>query len=178
MSKKKRTSRIVIGGSEALHAFTNRDGVVLHISREEVESGAFGSALERLMALSDSREEILRNRESLDFCVSGYESDSRELAEIPEVRAYFAMLVQQWPHWLWFLPRKIGAISLLLSLLCDVRIHRAAGSFGVEFTNLPQLSAVMADLLERGIALFQAFDISEEDAEASANSAVQELEGF
>ena len=54
----------------------------------------------------------MRYRESLVFIVCGYDEDPRELAEIPQVRAFFARLVQEWPHWLWFLARGVGVVGL------------------------------------------------------------------
>ena len=107
--------------------------------------------------------------------VLGYDSDHRELAEISEVRAFFARLAQEWPHWMWFLHRRVGAIHLLMALLCKVKIHRRGGSTGTEFLDRYELAAQMADLFQRGNAMFDAFGISEGEAEESCNSACAEL---
>lgn len=151
--------------------------LVLDLTRREIESGNVASALERLMVMADTREAALRYRESLLIQVTGYEADRRELPEIPEVRAFFARLTREFPHWLWFLHRRVGAIPLLLALLCKVKIHRAAGSYGTEFLDLNELQRCLLDLFARGNALFEVFDIPDEDAEASANSAVADLTG-
>ena len=107
--------------------------------------------------------------------VLGYDSDHRELAEIPEVRAFFARLAKEWPHWMWFLHRRVGAIHLLMALLCKVKIHRRGASTGTEFLDRYELAAQMADLFQRGNAMFDAFGISEGEAEESCNSACAEL---
>jgi hypothetical protein len=151
--------------------------VVLDISRREVDSGKIASALERLHVLTDSVENVRRHREALVFQIGGYDNDPRELPEIPEVRAFFHRLVEEWPHWLWFLHRGVGAIGLLLALLCDVRVVRGAGSYGTEFLNQAQLAAAVADLLDRGNALFATYGITAEEAAESADSAVAELLG-
>jgi len=146
--------------------------LILQISRNEIEALNYTSSLERLMVMADSRENTIRYRESLLIQIAGYDSDPRELAEIPEVRRFFARLVNEWPHWLWFLSREQGTISLFLSLICKIKIHRAQGTYGLEFVQPAELSARIDELLTRGIALFEAFNISPEDAEMSAKSAL------
>ena len=53
--------------------------LVLEISRREIESCNYTSALERLMVMADSRESTMRYRESLILQVTRYDSDAREL---------------------------------------------------------------------------------------------------
>ena len=77
------------------------------------------------MVMAETRESTLRYRESLLLMITGYDNDRRELPEIPQVRRFMSRLTDEWPHWLWFLSREQGAISLLMSLLCTVKIHRA-----------------------------------------------------
>lgn len=152
--------------------------LVLEISRREIESCNVPSSLERLLVMSDSRETTLRYRESLVFQVTGYDNDRRELPEIPEVRTFFAKLTVEWPHWFWFLHRDVGAIPLLLSLLCNVKIHRGSNnSFGTEFVDPQELKDRLDDMLSRGKALFAAFAIDEEEASSSIVSAWEEIYG-
>lgn len=150
--------------------------LVLDITRHEVESGNIASALERLHVLTDSAENVRRYRESLVFQIGGYDDDPRELLEIMEVRAFFRRVTAEWPHWLWFLHRGVGAIGLLMALLCTIRVVRSSkGSFGTEFESIPELQGILVDLLERGNALFATYDISESEAADSVTSAVDEL---
>lgn len=146
--------------------------VVLEISAPEIAAQNIASALERLHALSDTAQAALQFREKLFISVQGFDHDPRELVEIPEVRAFFARLADAWPHWLWFLSREGGDISLLLALLCPVKVHRQAGRFGVEFEDQAALAAHINSLLSRGIALFEAFDIPPSQAQASAETAL------
>lgn len=150
--------------------------VVLPISRAEIEAGNIASALERLHSLAESREAVYRYRESLVFMVEGYDADRRELPEIPQVRAYFARLTAQWPHWLWFLCRGMGSIGLLLSLLCKVKVRRnKGGDFGTEFFSAEEVHRRLIDMLMRGNAMFDAFGITQEESKASLDSALAEL---
>lgn len=171
------TATIIRTDADGLADNTGSALLVLDLSRREIESGNVASALERLMVMADTRESALRYRESLLFQVSGYETDRRELPEIPEVRTFFDALSREWPHWLWFLHRGVGAIPLLLALLCRVKVRRAIGSYSTEFIDPEELKRRLMDLFGRGNALFDAFDISDRDAESSANSAIAELIG-
>ena len=173
----KLSASLIRTDADGLAANTEAAVLVLDITRREIESGSVASALERLLVMVDNREAVYRYREALLIQVTGYEADRRELPEIPEVRAFFARLTREWPHWLWFLHRQVGAIPLLLALLCRVKIHRAAGAYGTEFVDPDELQRRLMDLFGRGNALFEAFDIPDEDAEASANSAIADILG-
>lgn len=149
--------------------------VVLDISRREVESGNIASALERLLVMGDTREAVYRYRDSLLIQVRGYDNDPRELPEIPEVRAFFARLAQEWPDWLWFLHRRVGAIQLLVSLLCKVRIHKVPGAYTTEFLDPDEMQRTILDLFSRGNALFEAYGVTDDEADSSASSAMTDL---
>ena len=56
-----------------------------------------------------------------------------------------------------------------------MKIHRSPGHYGTEFVDLAEVGAVMGDLFERGNAMFHAYGITAEQADASAESAVAEL---
>jgi hypothetical protein len=169
--------KVIKTNADGLAANTEPAILLLEISRHEIETGNYTSSLERLMVIADNRESALCYRESLLLLITGYDDDQRELPEIPEVRQFFTRLTNEWPHWLWFLSREQGTISLLMSLLCKIKIHRANGRFGIEFINKAELDQRLDDLLERGTELFKAFDISPVDAETSANTAINALIG-
>ena len=155
--------------------------IVLDISRHEIETENFTSALERLHVLTDSQQNVYRYKESMVFQVRGYDEDPRELPEIPQVRRYFALLTKQWPHWFWFLLRGNGCVVMLLALLCvallcEVKIHRNnTGQLATEFLNKENINNVVSDLMLRGNALFTMYDIDASVVETSANSAINEL---
>lgn len=169
--------RLTFTDAEGLAHNTDEALIVLDITRHEIESGNIASMLERLHVLTDSAENVRRYREALVFQIAGYDSDPRELPEIPEVRAFLRHLAAEWPHWIWFLHRSIGALGLLFALLCDVRVLRQSESYGTEFVDDAQLVEAVTDLLDRGNALFTAYGISEGEAADSAESAVDELLG-
>ena len=152
--------------------------LVLQIPREQIEQQNISTTLEKLLVLSDNRQQALLRKESLMISVSGYDSDRREIFEIPAVRAFFKRLTAEWPYWLWFLSRKTGTVALFMTLLCQVKIHRSRrGSFGTEFLEPEELAATMMDLFHRANPLFDALQIPEELLEASSLSLTKELTG-
>lgn len=153
-----------------------RSLLLVNIKRADIEKGNTSSVLERLHIMTDTAEAVMEYRESMTFQIDGYNFDSRELPEIPEVRAFMAKLVSEWPHWMWFLCRGTGSIALLFSLICEVRlIHGRPGQFGTEFLDIEEVQDRFKDMLDRGCALYEAFDISEEDINQSTMSAVREI---
>ncbi len=94
---------------------------------------------------------------------------------MPEVRTFFGKLIQQWPHWLWFLLRNVGALPLLMGVICQVKINRREDLVGMECLDRHELARKMLDLFERGNAMFHAFGITQFQSEASATSECAEL---
>jgi len=161
----------------AEHPAEGPELIALRIDRSEIEARNLAHALDVLHVLIENVENVRRYRESLVFFVEGYDEDPRSLPEIPEVRAYFRALVREWPHWLWFQARGMGAIALLFSLICRVRVIRAddGESFGTEFLDRKEVAAMAMDLFTRGNALFDLYGLSEEEAKFSAESFARDL---
>ena len=151
--------------------------IVFEVSKREIDTQNIASSLERLLVMTDSRTNVLRYRESVVFLVSGYDEDSRELVEISEVRSFFLKLTSEWPHWFWFLARGFGSISLLMALLCSVRIQREGKMVGTEFLDGKETSRVAQDLFARGNRLFAAYDIDPQLVKFSTESALRDFAG-
>jgi hypothetical protein len=163
--------------ADGLAANTQKyDMVILDIDRHyEVEPCDISSSLERLLALIDTQETTMLYHQSLIFQVSGYSEDPRELYEIPEVRRFFKLLADQFPHWFWFLKRDYGQIVLLIDMLCKVQITRTRDIVCTEVVDDNELEQVIDDLLNRGNSLFNAYQISEELRRESYQSAMAEI---
>jgi len=150
--------------------------LVVRISHNDILKQNLSNTLEKLYVLTDGRENVLKYKESITFSVGGYDFDRRELVEIPEVREFFKKLVQEWPHWTWFLARGLGALPLLFSLLCKVTVLKGENEqYGTRFENENELRDMFLDLTRRNIALYSAFNISEEEQFKSHQSAIMEL---
>lgn len=149
--------------------------LIVEIERNDIDICNLASTLEKLMALTDTRESVMQFQNSVMFQVTGYDADQRELPEIPEVRKFFVALAAEWPHFVWFLARETGAIPLMFSLLCQVLVVRSKkGQFGASFKDTEEVKRVFADLISRQQSLCTTFDIAEQ-VEDSIESALNEL---
>lgn len=152
--------------------------IILDISREEIEAKNTASVLERLEVLTSNAENLRRHRESLVFQVRGYDEDPRVIFEVPEIRDYFADLADAWPHWLWFLHRRVGMVVLFMSLLCRVEAFRDVdGSVETEFLDTGELKARLFDLFSKSHPLLETFQVAPGEVIASAQSAANEISG-
>ena len=84
------------------------------ISREEVEARDRTAPLATLKSLISSPEIAKSYMENVDVIFGGYDSDSRELFEIPEVRDYVYKLDDEFPYWLFFLSKYGSGLQCLL----------------------------------------------------------------
>ena len=80
------------------------DFVVLDFDRGDIEAGDTSDVMAVLKQLLE-RDTATKFCERVDLRCTGYDSDSRELWEIPEVRAFVQRLDQQFPYWCYFLSR-------------------------------------------------------------------------
>lgn len=158
------------------HKPKQREGLIIRIKKQDIDACNISSVLERLHGLTENKDKVVKYRHDVMFMVDGYDYDSRELPEVPEVRRFFALLVKEWPHWMWFLRRRTGSIALLMSLLCEVRvIHGRPGQFGTEFLDIEEVQERFKDMLDRGVVLFETYDINPRHVSDSALSAVREI---
>ena len=91
------------------------------IDKLDVESGDIRSSVEYIDALLRTRESIMACHGKVEFSISGYDEDSRELWEIPEVRYYLSLLNDARPYWFLFQSRKGGWLKALTLCLIDVK---------------------------------------------------------
>ncbi len=73
------------------------------ISREEIEAQLCEDLLRLINANADNAGTRAAIQGSVTFTVGGYDSDPRELFEIPEVKSYFRKLDKIAPHFLFFI---------------------------------------------------------------------------
>lgn len=128
MSESRRpTIRFVDADGFRRHAH-QADVAVLCLTRGEVEAGLVGSAVERLMELTDNPELVTRYEARLLLVIEGYEDDPRELWQVPEACRFIRQVTEQWPYWTWFAMPEGGVPSLVMCLLVDTApIRRSAG---------------------------------------------------
>lgn len=95
--------------------FAGFEPVIVTISRDEVNARNVSAPLSVLGRFMETPEIIREMCERVDVAFHGYDEDSRELFEIPEVRDFVYALDEKFPFWLFFLSKKymgLQAISL------------------------------------------------------------------
>lgn len=139
------------------------DPVVFVITRQQVEDEDFESSLEFLRSLVPTKhpEHAWAYKGLLSLVISGYNSDPRELFEIPEVCHYLRSLDAEWPFWLFFLNQADESIKVLAMCLAST-LEVTPGAAHIDPEGLTHF-------LERGFAavnyLFDSYGFPESENE-------------
>jgi len=125
------------------------DFIVLDFDRGDIESADTGGVMGILTQLLE-RDAAMKFCERVDVCCTGYDSDSRELWEIPEVRAFVQRLDRQFPYWCYFLARNGEGLLWLTYCLYPIartqdekkRLWFPAIAKYIEGQGIPQMTAL------------------------------------
>jgi hypothetical protein len=93
------------------------DVIFYQFSRSKVERGDFRHFLS--LYAPEKLPKGRRLREMMNafvFCVEGWDSDTREIHTIPEVRRFYAAFHDAWPYWLYFC--NLDADTLMAMTMC------------------------------------------------------------
>lgn len=93
--------------------------IFLVISREQILAMDLQEPLTVLRQLAGNPEKAVSACGRISLVIDGYNTDSRELFEIPEVRRYIQQLDAMWPYWFFFLSQVDDSIKVIESCLCD-----------------------------------------------------------
>jgi hypothetical protein len=93
--------------------FGEFEPVIVTISRDEVNAQDVSAAFAVLKSFTETPEMTRRMFERVDVAFHGYDDDSRELFEIPEVRDFVYALDEKFPFWLFFLNKKYTGLQAL-----------------------------------------------------------------
>jgi hypothetical protein len=107
---------------EALVKLMSRSNMtMLGIGREAIETKNTRAIASYFEALRSDKTRAKNSQGKVGFYVSGYDDDSRELYEIPEVVEYFKILEPQVKYWFYFLStdHSVDSLKVLLFCLCD-----------------------------------------------------------
>lgn len=138
--------------------------VVVEFARRHIESGDIAEMLEvlKLMAATRENAELFEGR--VTFYFSGWDDDPRELAEIPELRAWFNKLTGEWPYWLHFVEKEGDTLFLALRLLSAGQYVRGRelGMVGWEFADLREFESKVLTLFGYMNGLYDKLGLPEE----------------
>jgi hypothetical protein len=97
----------------------------LVFTRQEIENGKIGHAVDRLMNLSDTALSCAQNRSRMRIYIQGYEEDCADFSQFPNALHFFYDVTAQWPYWLHFLQPNADNLATLLRLTFKtVGVHR------------------------------------------------------
>ncbi len=96
------------------------DMLVIQASREYVEAGNIKPVMKILDSLIEPQN-IRKFADKLMFCIEGYDQDHRELAEIPQVRAWMKRLDSEWSYWFWFCSPYCLSMKFMAFVLSDIK---------------------------------------------------------
>ena len=146
--------------------------VVLLISRRAIETGDTDSILGRMKPLLATPEDTWRYRGQVTLVIDGYDNDSRELVDIPEVRMFLREFDRRWPYWSFFFNQVDDTIKLYLSCLCGA-FYPGGGAVEIDARKLQEV-------LMRGFAamnsLFETHEFPESELEAASRGVMEVLE--
>jgi hypothetical protein len=154
--------------------------VVVEFARRHIESGDIAEILSSVLApMAESRESAEFFEGRVTFYFSGWDDDPRELAEIPELRAWFNKLTGEWPYWLHFAEKQGNTLFLVLCLLCAGHYEqgREPGMVGWRFSDLRVFDAKVLTMLGYMNQLYDRLGLPEEMNERVSEEVGQLIEG-
>ncbi len=122
---------------------------IIHIRRRDIVAGDIRPVVRLLGELTATPNDWRRLRGQVLFAIDGWNTDPREIFEIPEVRAYWAKLDRAFPAWSYFVVPGALLRAFLFCLLQDVCI-RSTGRAG-HVAHVDADAAELAALLERTV---------------------------
>ena len=151
--------------------------LALEITRESVDRCDIQPMVEKLELLSDSPEMALHWEGKVAIFFAGWDSDPRETAEIPEIRAYFAALTEAWPYWLHYVEKTGDTFPHMLRLLCAGQIERLGeGQVGWRFEDLHAVTGLVMVLFEHMNELHERLGLPEALNERISQEVAQLIE--
>lgn len=163
VGKKTRRVDFIVGDSKTFHASVDdADFIVVEFGRKQVEAGLTGDAVDRLMLLSDSLEYVNKFKSEITFSFAGYDSDKREIYEIPECVNFLRKVTENWPYWLHFAETRANTVKMLVLMLSgSTVVERKDGMVG-STVNAEEFGNVLNRLFHGMNELHETYGISED----------------
>ena len=96
------------------------DHVVLVVSRNHVEAQDVSETLDMLRAFVERASNPWQVRGRLALAFHGYDSDPRELWQIPEVRVFMRLLDDTFPYWFYLMDLTTDGLKMVAFCLCRI----------------------------------------------------------
>ena len=123
------------------------DLVLIQIMRESVMDCDPSHMLELLKNITSTREQVMAFEGRVTFYFDGWDDDPREVAEIPEIRAYFAALTAKFPYWLHYAEKAGDTVMRVMQLLSKGHfVERQSGVVTWSFDDIEDMKRVLDHL--------------------------------
>ena len=110
--------------------------------KNQIEAGDIGIFLEFVESLGilepeqADADDVRKLQSKINFLIDGYNDDSRELYQIPEVRHFIQQIQAQWPYGLYFFGNEAGTLRLLIMGHVELKLERE-GQSGIVSIQVP-----------------------------------------
>jgi hypothetical protein len=137
------------GQSSGLKGMAQDEDVVhFVITRREVEGWQVQEVVLKLNELSATSKSTRRYQDALVVKFSGYDSDRRQLHQIPEVVRFFWAVFAQWPYFFHFLHKTADAFRPVMLLLVTQEVATENGMTLETAGDKERMTAVFNHLFE------------------------------
>ncbi len=160
--------------------------ICLQVQRFEIERGLFRPFQRILERLTASREAVLGARNKLEVLIDGYNEDSRELFQIPEVRRWVTSMVETSKYLAYFLylGSEAQAINLIIACICEAEVvgqeknPEQVGKVGLRLKAPERIGAFMNQQYAQLNELTERFGLSEETNHAISVEFADKIQRF
>lgn len=154
----------------------NAAAAVCLFTRDDVERGLIGQAVDRLMQMSDDDDLARRMEGSVFLMFEGYDSEPYELYQIDSCVRFFRAVTQEWPYWFHFLERERGSLGVAMRMLVDVT--HVPDEDGVTRAAIvaERLDAVLLQMFEAMNGLQERLDLDEAHTMQATETVLKALE--
>lgn len=139
------------------------DQIILFFDRPMVESGNVDNVIVGLRNLIANKESIEKYAGKVTFTFDGWDSDPREMYDIPEAKNWFRKLTDRFPYWLVFLDRANYCLPVAITILLDTqeKIQVEDGLINLSYDS-KTMTSLLGDLFASMNELCEEYGIDEE----------------
>ncbi|CSB18759.1 Uncharacterised protein [Vibrio cholerae] len=124
-------------------AMDEQSDISFVLSKEEVEELDLSGINQMMERYFRTKDLLISNRNKTVFWIFGYDDDSRELYEIPEVRRWFKFTLEQGVPWFYLLDVGADHMSLPINMYscCNISVNKlSCGSKSVVISSVSDIN--------------------------------------
>ncbi|UOQ64868.1 chlororespiratory reduction 6 domain-containing protein [Hymenobacter volaticus] len=159
--------------------YSDADIIMMQFDKKEIEDFDVIDIYGTLLNYYENPREVYNK---INIVITGYDNDSRELFEIPEVRKFFLFLDNSFPYWFYWLnkdlPPEISSFFTLFACICPVNIKSKHNDKVAVLFEIEKLMVIVESHFHYYNKLADASGISEEESIATSDYILKVLRLF